>query len=536
MISTSRIRWDRKEVAPALEYLESQTPARLVFLTQILNKYHHADHDAAYYDLLFGEWLLTFSHVVYAAYLHVERGMPHPECPRLIPVFSDYRHFLGCIVGNPKLSEQITAIVAGLLGERGDDIIQFSAGSIHVVGESENSWRHKLRRLKRSGLGAFSRKDAGFVFCQPHLSRCRPVEWNAALWKWRKWAREEHFDHFLQSTKEIDTSWRTAASKAYTGTTYEDVFRRLLPLFLPVAFLEAFRSLREQARSLQIPRPKAISTANSLHGHTLFPILAADWHLEGTKILVHQHGGNYGLDRIHAVENYETRVSDRFYTLGWSGGSPKQRVLPGAISPGLFFPGKKKTKILLNCMAYPPLVYRLHFQPMPGTIETMLDQTAAFVTELRGRAAITLRPSPIDYAMRTAETLRVIDKTLAIDNPSISGILSYVGSGLVVHNYLGTAWLETLALNIPTVCFYDPETYAFRENSLDFITALKGAGILHDSGREAARFVLSIKDRPHAWWQSHNLQSARHEFVSRYAVMSSNWTDAWENEFAKWIG
>jgi putative transferase (TIGR04331 family) len=165
----------------------------------------------------------------------------------------------------------------------------------------------------------------------------------------------------------------------------------------------------------------------------------------------------------------------------------------------------------------------------------MRDQTAAFVTELRGRVEITLRPSPNDYAMRTAEMLRAIDNSLAIDNPRIPGVQSYVGSGLVVHNYLGTAWLETLALNIPTVCFFDPETYDFRGGSLDLIRSLKSVGILHECGREAAHFVLAVKDRMPSWWKKADVQTARCEFVGRYAALSTNWLAVWENELTKKI-
>ena len=37
-------------------------------------------------------------------------------------------------------------------------------------------------------------------------------------------------------------------------------------------------------------------------------------------------------------------------------------------------------------------------------------------------------------------------------------------SKLVIHNYLCTSYLQTLALNIPTFMFYDPEVYKFRKD------------------------------------------------------------------------
>ena len=528
------IRWDRHEVAAALDTLEREQSGILDYLTLILNGYHQSKHDKTYYDLLCGEWLLTFSHVVYAAYLQVERDIPQVEFARTIPAFSDYNQFQGSIVEDPLQSEQIAAHVNWLLGEQNGGNIRWHSRTIQVSNKTGSNWRRRMRDWKSGALRAFAKNDSKLILCRPHVDRCSRRAWYATLWKWRKWAREENFDYPLESSAEVDVVWRTKMSCEQQGTTFVEILRRMLPLYLPVAYVEAFADLRAQAHALRIPRPQAIYTANSLHGHTLFKLLAADWRADGTKILNHQHGGNYGLDRVHAVENYETRVCDRFFTLGWTGESAKQTVLPGALSPKSSRATGGRTKILLNCIAYPPSVFRIHFQPMPGTIETMLEQSAAFVQEMKGRCRMTLRPSPNDYAMRTVDSLSAIDASMVIDNMETSGIHSYLESDLVVHSYLGSSWLETLALDIPTVCFYDPETYAWREDSFGLVQALMNVGILHESGREAAKFVLTVQKDPKLWWKKSDVQDARSEFVSRYARFSTEWPALWENEFFNW--
>ncbi|MGA1764728.1 MAG: hypothetical protein ACO4A3_08620, partial [Ilumatobacteraceae bacterium] len=101
---------------------------------------------------------------------------------------------------------------------------------------------------------------------------------------------------------------------------------------------------------------------------------------------------------------------------------------------------------------------------------------------------------------------------------------------LVVHNYLGTSWLETLAMNIPTVCFYDPNLYQPRAAAQPFVDALARVGIIHYSGREAARFVNSFRGDPSAWWKSAEVQEVREAFVARYANFSDDWLDAWQDE------
>lgn len=530
-----RIHWDRHEVAPALDLLEKDHENHLGHLTRILNDYHHADHDSSYYDLLCGEWLLTFSHALYAAYLHVTRGFPHAEWSHEIPAFSDYGHFQTYVVEKADFSEQLTAHVAEALGNGERHSITFGGSTILVGGGGRSGWGRHMRAWKGSIFSTFSKRNAPFVFCRPHLNGCGRLEWGAALWSWRKWAREESLDQPVEVTVKVDTAWRKKMAKASPGESFGELLCQMLPLYMPAAYLEAFGSLRNQAHALDIQRPQAIYTSNSLYGHTVFKMLAADWRLDGTKILNHQHGGNYGLDRIHAIERFETRVSDRFYTLGWTGASPKQKILPGALSPKWKAGKHRKGRILLNCISYPDNIYRIHFQPMPGTIETMSSQMAAFVTETKGLEVVTLRPSPKEYGTSAAEMLQKIDGSILIDNLSIPGIRSYANYDVVVHAYLGTSWLETLALDIPTICFYDPETYAFREESLELIRALSRVGILHESGRAAAKFALSVIRHPREWWEKPDVQSARVAFVERYASFTADWPGVWEREFMNWI-
>lgn len=528
------IRWDKDEVYDALEILGVEQSVQLGFLNSLLNKYHGLHHEISYYDFLCGEWLLLFSHVVYAAFLHIQRDLTHEKWEGKVPVFSDFSHCESEILGNPHLTRQIVAHVAVLLGNDVAKEICFERNSIRVGINSRSTLRHGLREVKTFLHGSFTKKDSSFVFCRPHLNRCTRFEWSKALWNWRKWAREENFDYPINTEVNVDFEWRkqTCGNGVLNGFT--EVLRTLICLYIPVAFLEAFSDLRAEAHSLNLIPPKVIYTANSLHGHMIFKTLAADWKLDGMKILNHQHGGNYGLDKIHAVEDYETRVSDCFFTLGWLGDSPKQRVLPGAISSRYSPNIQTSDKILLNCIAYPANVFRMHFQPMPGTIIDMMGQTASFVRKINGRIKITVRRPPVEFGLETIQVLRQIDNSLAVDDMQHSGIASYLRSALVIHSYLGTSWLETIALNIPTVCFYDSSIYVFRKDALELIDSLKRVGILHESGESAATFVLAVKNCLQSWWNQRDVQDARANFARRYASFSTQWPTLWEEEFKKW--
>jgi len=90
---------------------------------------------------------------------------------------------------------------------------------------------------------------------------------------------------------------------------------------------------------------------------------------------------------------------------------------------------------------------------------------------------------------------------------------------------------KSLALNIPTACFYTPVVNSFDAKAQPLINELEHNLILHRSGKDAARFVSSISENPLKWWSKANVQEARFNFVRHYANFSEHWLQEWEDEF-----
>jgi len=301
-----------------------------------------------------------------------------------------------------------------------------------------------------------------------------------------------------------------------------------MPLYLPITLLEGFAAYRKAVFSFSLARPDVVYSANALLGNLTWKILAAEWRQEGTQMLYHQHGGGYGLEPMLAFEDYETRVSDRFYTWGWKREGFDIRPLSPAI------PHKKNNSpgkgILLNCLDLPKVPYRLMLVPVSVAVENIHQHTCSFLFHLSQRRDIVIRPYPDDYGWGAEERMRNAAPFAMFDSQSNSFSL-FFQSALVVHNYLGTGWLETLGLNIPTICFYDPDAYLFREAAQVHIDSLKDVGILHHSGHDAARFITALGNDIDGWWNRPEVQDAREKFVEHYANFSPDWKQQWEIEF-----
>ncbi|MBI3773326.1 MAG: hypothetical protein HY272_11585 [Gammaproteobacteria bacterium] len=522
--------WGSVEITDALRFLESQQPVFLGQLAELLNDYHGWNRSTAYYDLLCGDWLMQFSHVLYAAYQEVMRGNSPSLDHRPFPVFSDRAEFLRANVYDFSFNNQIRELVSEVLDRGKAAARAFVQGSTTCGDETGGGAR---RRILNSLVQRIGKRRAPFVFCNPYI-KCSPMEWVKTLYDWRGWARQESYSYPVAVRAQLDVDWRRNESFNTSIVTFLDVFRTLLPIYLPVVYLEGFAAYRQQVFNLKLPRPRVIYTASSLHGHILFKTLAADWREEGTKILNHQHGGGYGLGLIEPNESYEIRLSDRFYTSGWT--NQIRKVKPLAFPMPIFSrKSGQSVRVLLTLLAMPRYVYRIQFAGMPGTNELMISKTVDFVQKLNGKAELVVRASPNDYGCGMVNSLLRVNPNLHFDDLSVSGMRSFFSSALVVHNYLGSSWLETLAMNIPTVCFYDRDVYVFRDAAQPYIDGLAAVGILHQDGEAAARFVLKVMDDPHSWWQKPEVQSARQLFVSRYANFSPDWRRQWEVEFFSWI-
>ena len=174
---------------------------------------------------------------------------------------------------------------------------------------------------------------------------------------------------------------------------------------------------------------------------------------------------------------------------------------------------------------YPSFPYRLHFQPMgKKRVTKMRSETISFLHKLGNYQNFYIRT----YRDYDDDINPYIIKNLSnFKFENSSNILKvFENSRLVVHNYLCTSYLITLALNIPTVCFYDPEVYKFRSEVNYFINKFNDYGIFHQNGESAAKFLskTDIDD----WWNKKEVQSTRKSFVNNYSNFSNSWVNPWE--------
>lgn len=531
--------WNKEAVSKGLNSIADCRADLLGHLTQVLNAYHHQNRSRKYYDILAGMWLEQFMHVIYAAWAQVQGLTPVQGEKPLLELATTPLEYSDLVVNSSNyhnnLKAAIQRAVAGAKPITGlrktDDTI--TAGFFIKNRPVSSPLRVKCQ-LKKYFLREVLGKGTEVLICNPYI-KCTIQDWIWALWKWRHWVRWDELDEYISVPVRYDHEWRYNCSREEGKSDgFLGILKCLLPLCVPTVFLEGYKDFYVQTLALNKPRPRMVYTANALHFHLTFKFLVAEWQEQGTIILCHQHGGGYGLEKIHVTEDYETRVTDRFYSWGWQGDNAHVMPLPVGIHRAKR--SRHSRRICLTCVEYPRHVYRLHFQPMPGTIETMIHNTIDFVKGLSGHEDVLIRPQIASYDScgmfdRLKQSFPEAKYDIGKKRPS--QFKRYAQSRMVVHNYLGTSWLETLALNVPTICFFDPNTYEFREEAKPYIENLENVGILHRSGKEAARFINDNWEGIESWWHDQKVQKARSSFCTHYANFSPDWPRQWESEFKR---
>jgi len=334
----------------------------------------------------------------------------------------------------------------------------------------------------------------------------------------------------LRST--LDTAKREAmATRASPSSDVRSRLRHRIALSAPEILVEQHHEYARWAEMASPSRFRVVYTANAHQRAASFRYKMFAQRQAGSRLAIHQHGGGYGIDEQHLGEDHDITLGDVFFTWGWTRNDTNQKVRPLPIA----FPTHRRNSVnnryLLMSLPVTSHIYRLQPFLLPSHVESAVAETVAFAGQLTDGIDLCVRSSGSDaFPMSRLEGSRA---NISSDDLSEPGSLAASRHRLVIHNYLGTSWLETLAMKIPTVCFYDPVIYRPRAAARPFVEALAKVGVIHHSGIEAAKFVNGLNGDPRAWWQSVGVQEAREAFVARYANFSDNWLPAWIEEFER---
>ena len=503
----------------------------LIDVSYILNDIHNTNHSIRYWRILIGPWLLYFTEIVFDRWECIKKVNNEYDIinTRILNIPTESIIPFGM---NQFRSMYITEvwnhyIFAKIIKKNTN--IKYEIVDYRSYFRNEKNTYYKIKGLLKSipfkilesTLNIFSKKNDAF-FLSTYLNLKSEILLNLSFLQ----------IPVIRSTKKIpeispDINLRSRIildQKFYDG--FEKFIREIIFESIPTIYLEGYKKLISKAESMKWPqKPKLIFTSGAYNADDIFKIWAAKFVEKGTPLIIGQHGGNLGSALWTSSEEHENAIADRYLTWGWNNGSKKHFPL-GIIKHFNSYYSKWDINGDLIFISYvmPRYSYVMGSYPVAAK-QTELSLNDQFIfyskllVDIKNKSKI--RIFNPDWDWHQAE--RWISKfpNINIDKGLKPLNEVFKSTRLVIVVYNGTVFLETLALNIPTLIFWDSKYNEIRPAAIKYFNSLENAGILYYSPEQASKKANQIWNKIEIWWYSKEVQDARKYFCDEFAKIPS---------------
>jgi putative transferase (TIGR04331 family) len=176
-----------------------------------------------------------------------------------------------------------------------------------------------------------------------------------------------------------------------------------------------------------------------------------------------------------------------------------------------------KTTALLIISGAPRYSGTIMSIPIAGQVSNYIDDQLKFFKNLSQDVSksFIIRLYPHDYGWNQFERWKEAFPNSTIDNKT-NFIKAIKSVNLVIAGWNSTSYLEALALDVPTVLFWNPHLFELNNDAAILFEELKKVGIFHESPISAALHVTKIWDDIDLWWSNPKVVKAKNNFAEAY--------------------
>lgn len=531
---------DRTKLYQDFNYLADVYERYLNGLVPALNKLHNCNHTIRYWRIIIGPWLRYFIEILYDRYLSINTAIqsnkinttwimesdPWLWVPNDFSTFNQYH-----------LTDKWNHFIYGeMIKEIGQIPYQIIKEKNLPNKIQKTAKQSKIKNLIKHMLAWYSRivpdKFNSTVFVSSYFNWRDLTKLQLAL----KQLPYPYASTITTPNLSINFDKRERLQVTQATNAYEKLLEKLIPIQIPTAYVEAYEIFRETALANLPKKIKAIYTAVSWAADDGFKLWAAEQVERGTKLLISQHGGNYGTSLWGQTEDHQIAISDHFYTWGWKNRSENNiKKMPACklIYAKAELSSNPKGGILWVQMSLPRYSYHMYSVPVASQLLNYIDEQIAFAKHINNNVAdlLNLRLyAGFDYGWDIKSRFEDAGLGRYIRDNNNSFIAALNTSRLCISTYNATTYLETFAANYPSLLFWNPKHWELRAAAQPYFDELRRVGILHDTPESAAAKVNEIYADPLAWWQQSEIQAAKDSFCNEFAYVNDNWLQEWKKE------
>jgi putative transferase (TIGR04331 family) len=468
-----------------------------------LNEIHSVDYSTRYWNIFVGPWLQRFVNMVMLRIYEIKNNVEVPVTTNSYQPASSLVEFAEQ-TKTPKFVESLHAEVLVQLNS-----LKGSSG-IEQRFKDEQSNQKPHRILGRTYISATYLPRLKEVLLQLRLGRL---------------PQKLHVSQISYTTfnPQIRDLLRKSNQSMASGT---EVVLALLPKYLPCVYVEGFESLFDTSKPWKSGRfPKVIFTANRHLYDDVFNYWTALATENGSRLVLAQHGGNYGISEFPSFsERHENLVADRYITWGWESSGPTYKgfALP-LVGRTSHLPNPKGSLLVITdqLWKYPRSMFSdtsessMYLDHLKLTVDGLLP-------DIRSKVLLRIHHAHEDAGSSQIDWWKLNSPNISQDAGGVGFQKRLAESRLVLIAHNGTSIPESIALHAPTIITWSDSYMKVRRSAEAVFDALEQVGIFHRTPESGASFINSIWDDVDDWWNSPTTIDARKQFTDQYARTVSN--------------
>ncbi len=518
--------WDDRDRLDAdYVYITNCYERLLADLSTSLNDLHGVDRSLRFWRIVTGPWLGLLVQMAFDRWRMVEEAIGRADLSGTIlldgladsmtpSAMRDFERLFITDEWNHHLYGRILEELGGIKIEYRDHVqveVEDSAEPMAGTG----SWRYELiARYSRLARRVSRRGDVALV--APYL---RPAD-ELALHR-RLGQVPVIWTMVGQPSENFESGDRRWAMNGEPTDRFETFVRSTIVAQIPSAYVEGYQRMLEMVDEVSWPsHPEVVFTASSHIGDDVFKFWSADRVEKGSRLMIGQHGGSYGISRRNFQEDHEVMISDRYLSWGWDD-QDRDWIRPIGQLRGFSPLGVDhgcQPHALLVTTTLPRQSYNLSSGVVASQwlryLEDQFDFVAGLTEDVRG--SLVVRLSLEDYGWNQADRWRERWPEVRLDDGGIPMRDLIKQSRVYISTYNATTFMESFAMDVPTIIYWRPEHWEMRETAVESFEELSKAGIFHKSAESAAAHLSAVWSDVGAWWGDGAVRSALQNFNYRF--------------------
>lgn len=521
---------DRKKLRCDYEYLQVLNETLVGELGAVLNQIHGETHSRDYWRIALGYWLTLFTAVVFDRWEMLQRAIATGSvkkslCLMLPPeqlIAYDTAHFNKLILSDLWNHALYVRLMSGWTGIPSEFVPYHSAEPSHVEQPVALGFRQRIKHRLARGLARLPRavRSSDCFFMSTGLSWWDDVK---LQWRFGQLPKIWHAPASPRVKADLgQRNWELRSPKTTHG--FEEIVRKLIPQVLPTLFLEGYRDLSDLLCRLPWPRhPALIWTVNGHFAEDVFKLWAAAKVDLGSCLVTGQHGGE-ATHPFSGAYSYQRKMGYRHFTWARDAVLHEREKPVGVLKQLPKRCHRSEDFALLVSLAMPRYSFDLRPMAAAGQMLSYFEDQFRFIGALPEHVQQSLRVRLMDrdYGWSQKERWQERFPEIRFDEGRETMQEMMSKARLIIATYNATTYLESFAMRVPTIIYWDPRYWELCDSAIPYFEELKTVGIFHENPASAARHVADIWHDVERWWKDPARQAVVERFRDRYCYLPKN--------------